>query len=55
VRDAAISSLAGYAHAASITRDIEHYVAAPALGDDAGPLGALALGLAAAERRCPSK
>ena len=51
VRDAVITSLAGYAHAASITRNIEHYVAAPALGDDAGPLGALALGLAAAERR----
>ena len=50
VRGAVVTSLAGYAHAASVARDIERYIAAPVLGDDAGPLGALTLGLAAAAR-----
>jgi fructokinase len=50
VRSALVASLSGYAHAAALGRDIDRYVRSPALGHDAGPLGALALGLAVAER-----
>lgn len=42
-------SLSGYAHGAVFCADIERRLAHPALGDRAGPAGALALGLAALE------
>lgn len=46
IRTRLIESLAGYAWADRIAAD-ERYVSAPALGRRAGPLGAIALGLAA--------
>jgi fructokinase len=43
-------SLAGYAHAALVLQDADRYVTTPALGERAGPLGAVALGVDAARR-----
>lgn len=43
LRTALINSLNGYGAAPEIARRIEDFVAAPALGDRAGPLGAIAL------------
>lgn len=43
IRAALIDSLAGYAQAAQVAAGIERFVAAPALGDKAGPLGTIAL------------
>ena len=46
LRRALVESLAGYATADRIEADIEAFVQPPALGGRAGPLGAIALGLA---------
>lgn len=43
IRALLLESLAGYIALPAITGDIERYIAAPALGDAAGPLGAIAL------------
>ncbi|HEX8446024.1 MAG TPA: ROK family protein [Sphingomonas sp.] len=43
IRTALVESLGGYAQAGRIADDIAQFVAAPALGDMAGPLGAIAL------------
>lgn len=43
IRHAVMESLADYAHAASVERDIDQFIVLPALGRRAGPLGALAL------------
>lgn len=45
IRAALVESLAGYAQADRIAAGIEDFIAAPALGDQAGPMGAIALGL----------
>ncbi len=45
VRTMLVDSLAGYGVAPAIVDQIERYVAAPGLGDRAGPLGSIALGL----------
>jgi fructokinase len=50
VRQALVESLNGYGVAPAIAEDIEAFVAAPALGTSAGPLGAVALAQAAATR-----
>lgn len=47
IRQALVDSLAGYASAARIAADLDAWVQPPGLGDRAGPLGAIALGLAA--------
>lgn len=47
IRQRLLESLAGYAQAARIAADIEAFVARPMLGDQAGPMGAIALGLEA--------
>ncbi len=47
VRRMLVESLAGYGEAAAIAGQIDRYVVPPALGDQAGPLGAIALGLEA--------
>jgi len=44
IREALVTSLAGYGAGESITAVIEQFVAAPALGTAAGPLGAIAIG-----------
>ena len=49
IRQALVESLAGYASAARIAADLDAWVQPPGLGDRAGPLGAIALGLAALE------
>jgi fructokinase len=43
VRRALLVSLGGYAHAARIAAELEDYLTPPALGERAGPLGAVAL------------
>jgi len=43
IRTALVDSLAGYAQAGAIAAQIDRFVAAPALDDKAGPLGAIAL------------
>ena len=43
IRTALVDSLAGYAQAGAIAAEIDRFVAAPALDDKAGPLGAIAL------------
>jgi fructokinase len=45
VRRALVDSLRGYAHAARIPDDASQFVVAPALGQRAGSLGAIALAL----------
>lgn len=45
IRAALVKSLAGYAQADRIAAGIDDFIAAPALGDQAGPMGAIALGL----------
>lgn len=49
IRAALLDSLAGYAVADRIARDIDHFVQPPGLGSRAGPLGAVALALSALE------
>ena len=51
VRRMLVESLAGYGVAPSVAEQIERYVAAPGLGDRAGPLGSIALGLDALQGR----
>jgi fructokinase len=43
IRRAVVESLASYAHTPAIAQDIDRFVVPPALGEMAGPLGALAL------------
>ncbi|HEY97899.1 MAG TPA: ROK family protein [Dehalococcoidia bacterium] len=43
VRQKVLESLNGYLHSEAITRDIDHYIVAPELGDLAGVIGALEL------------
>lgn len=45
IRKALVESLAAYGATAALTADIEAFVQPPALGDRAGPLGAIAVGL----------
>ncbi len=45
VRRMLVESLAGYGNAAEISAQIDCYVAPPELGDQAGPLGAIALAM----------
>ncbi len=45
VRRMLVDSLAGYGDAAAIAERIDEYVAPPTLGDQAGPLGAIALAM----------
>ncbi|WP_454885138.1 ROK family protein [Sphingomonas oryzagri] len=47
IRERLVQSLAGYAQAGRISAEIDAFVAPPALGDQAGPMGAIALGLEA--------
>ncbi|WBO21280.1 ROK family protein [Sphingomonas abietis] len=49
VRQRLVASLAGYGDAIAVTGRIERFIASPALGDQAGPLGAIALALDAAK------
>ena len=49
VRTMLVESLAGYGLAPAIAGQIERYVTAPGLGDQAGPLGSIALALDALE------
>jgi len=51
VRKMLVESLAGYGVAPAIEAQIERYVTAPGLGDQAGPLGSIALALDALGRR----
>ena len=45
VRTMLVGSLAGYGVAPAVADQIERYVTAPGLGDQAGPLGSIALAL----------
>ncbi|WP_019830869.1 ROK family protein [Sphingomonas sp. PR090111-T3T-6A] len=45
VRRMLVDSLAGYGDAVSVSSQIESYIAPPALGDQAGPMGAIALAM----------
>ncbi len=45
IRAALVESLAGFGASGRIVRDIERYIAAPELGTQAGPLGAIAVAL----------
>jgi fructokinase len=47
IRVRLVASLAGYAQAERIAAEIDSFVTSPALGDQAGPMGAIALGMAA--------
>jgi len=47
IRERLVASLAGYAQGEQIAEGIEAFVTSPALGDQAGPLGSVALGLEA--------
>jgi len=51
LRQALVESLNGYGVAPTIAADIDSFVAEPALGTSAGPLGAVALAQAAAARK----
>lgn len=55
VRDALVASLNGYAVADRIAAQIDQFVQPPGLGERAGPLGAVALGLDAVARRAPRR
>jgi fructokinase len=52
IRRRLVESLAGYGASLAIASDIDRFVAAPALGDRAGPLGAVALAMNALENAC---
>lgn len=45
IRKALVDSLAGYAEADRIAAQVDRFIVPPALGDDAGPMGAIALAL----------
>ncbi|HEY0316373.1 MAG TPA: ROK family protein [Sphingomonas sp.] len=45
IRDRLVESLAGYAQGERIAAEIGSFIVSPALGDQAGPLGAIALGM----------
>ncbi len=45
VRQMLVDSLAGYGDAVAVSSQIERYIAPPALGDQAGPMGAIALAM----------
>jgi fructokinase len=45
VRRMLVDSLAGYGDALAVSSQIERYIAPPALGDQAGPMGAIALAI----------
>lgn len=45
VRRMLVDSLAGYGDALAVSSEIEQYIAPPALGDQAGPMGAIALAM----------
>ncbi|MGN6122732.1 MAG: ROK family protein [Sphingomonas oligoaromativorans] len=45
VRAMLVESLAGYGDAVALSSQIERYIAPPALGDQAGPMGAIALAM----------
>lgn len=47
IRAKLVESLAGYAQAERIAAEIDSFIASPALGDQAGPMGSIALALAA--------
>ena len=47
IRERLVKSLAGYAQGERIAGEIESFVTSPALGDQAGPMGSIALGLGA--------
>lgn len=49
LREAVVESLAGYGTTPALTPVIDDFIRAPALGDRAGPLGAIAVGLTALE------
>lgn len=49
LRQAVVESLAGYGATPALTPIIDDFIRAPALGDRAGPLGAIAVGLTALE------
>lgn len=49
LRQAVVESLAGYGATPALTPAIDDFIRAPALGDRAGPLGAIAVGLTALE------
>ncbi|RZJ75475.1 MAG: ROK family protein, partial [Brevundimonas sp.] len=50
IRHAMSDSLAGYAQAGAIAKDLDAFIVNPTLGHRAGPMGALALAIAAIER-----
>ena len=50
IRRMLVESLAGYGDAAGIERQIDRFVVLPSLGDQAGPLGSLALAMAVGSR-----
>jgi fructokinase len=45
VRRMLVDSLAGYGDALAVSSQIDRYIAPPALGDQAGPMGAIALAI----------
>jgi fructokinase len=45
IREKLVAMMAGYAHAKKIAQQIDRFIAPPALGDQAGPLGSIALAL----------
>jgi fructokinase len=47
IRAALVESLAGYAQGERIAAEIDRFIASPALGDQAGPMGSIALALEA--------
>jgi len=51
IRQAVVNSLAAYAHTPAIAQNIDTFIVPPALGEMAGPLGALALASDAASAR----
>jgi len=55
VRGALLASLGGYAHAARIAHAPEQFLSAPALGERAGRLGAIALAQQAFTRQAPRR
>jgi fructokinase len=45
IRDKLVATMAGYAHARKIAPQIDRFVVPPSLGDQAGPMGSIALAL----------